>query len=260
MGFTAAAAMNCTHCSAKIPADALTCPYCGSDTPHAAQARAQKEQQARHAAQLAAVDAGKARQKGVLELEKSARTAFYASILGVVVCCLPVGSLVGIVMGLKARKTAAALGAPAPWQSMAAIVLGVFWLGFVALALVMGVVGEREKAARIATLRDGIKETVRKSELDTPTACALAEIALLEGGVGQGQGSLSLDRFRCDGAVEVSGATAVLKDVEFARQVSKPTKTVDACFTFRSKWRVDWIGNGPKCGQGADAGSAADED
>lgn len=259
IGFTAPRAMNCSNCSAKISTDALTCPYCGADTPLAAQARALKEQQLRHAAQLAAIDAGKARQKAAQGLEASAKNAFYASILGVIVCCLPVGSVVGLVLAIKARKTAATLGVGAPWQSMAAIVLAVFWLGFYALVVVIGVVNERAKAERVAALRTEIKQTVRNAELDAPTACGLIEIALLEG-YGTQKGGL-LKVFRCDGALERSGTRAVMKDLEFSRSSSNPPSAADACLSFGTRWKVDAIGVGADCGGGAaDAGAADDED
>lgn len=248
--------MNCSHCSAKIPTDALTCPYCGVDTPNAAQARALKEQQERHAQQLAAVDAGRARQQALLAVETSSKNAFYASILGVVICCLPAGSVVGIVMGLKARKTAATLGASAPWQSMAAIVLGVFWLGFFTLALVMGAVTEREKAERVAAIRAATKDAASQATLDAATACSLIELTLLEGGAGLKGGAVRV--FHCEGKLEVDGDRAVMKDLEYARSTADQPKRVDGCLSRGSRWKVDAIGLGPGCGAARDAGSRDD--
>src|SRR5687768_10470421 len=113
--------MNCTPCSAKIPGDALTCPYCSHETPNFAAARAREEERRRHAQQQSMIDEGKARQISLASLEGSAKTAFYWALAGVLVCCFPIGSVVGLVLGFRVRKTAAALNVPAPWQSMAAI-------------------------------------------------------------------------------------------------------------------------------------------
>lgn len=249
--------MNCSNCSASISVDALTCPYCGTETPNAPKARALKEQQERHAAQLAAVDASKARQKDLIALQASAKNSFYASIIGVV-CCIPVGSVVGLVLAFRARGVAKRLQTAVPWQAMAAIILGVFWIGFFSLAMVMGAIGEREKAARVAAIRETTKDAVLKPELDDATACSLVEIALLEGYAGGKGGNLGL--FRCEGKLEQTGEKALLHDLEFARSSNDKPRRVDACLSKGKKWKVDAIGRGEGCGAKADGGTSLEDD
>ena len=245
--------MNCTHCSAKIPGDALTCPYCGHETANFAKARALADQQKRYAEQQALIDASKARQLSLASLEGAAKTAFYWSLAGIAICCLPVGSVVGLLLGLRVRKNAAALNAPAPWQSMAAMVLAIICLGFFALAVSIVVVTEHQKSVRLAELREVTKAKALAVELDAETACALVEMTLLEGGAGEKGGSLHL--FRCEGGVEkTSAGGAVLKDIEFTRLSADKPLRVDACLSRGSRWKIDAIGSGSGCRTGRDAG------
>lgn len=245
--------MNCTHCSAKIPGDALTCPYCGHETSNFARARELADEQKRHAHQQSLIDASKARQASVASLESAAKTSLYWTLAGVLVCCLPIGSVVGLFLGWRVRKTAAALNAPAPWQSMASIVVSVVWLGFLGLALTFGVISEHQKSVRVGQLREATKATAAAADLDAETACALVEMTLLEGGAGQKGGSLDL--FRCEGALEKSAAGVVLKDIEFSRLSSEKPQRVDGCLTKGSRWKVDAIGSGSNCQSVVDAGN-----
>lgn len=245
--------MNCTHCSAKIPGDALTCPYCGHETPNFAKARAQADEQRRHAEQQALIDAAKGRQFSVAGLESSARTAFYWSLAGVVVCCLPIGSVVGLVLGLRVRKQAASLNAHAPWQSMAAMVISIAWLGLFVLFLTIGIVTDHQRSVRVGELREATKAKATGAELDAETACALVEMTLLEGGAGQKSGSIHL--FKCEGVLETTAeGGAVIKDIELARHSGDKPSRVDGCLSRGSRWRVDAIGTGPGCQQGRDGG------
>lgn len=245
--------MNCSHCSAKIPSDALTCPYCGHETPNFAAARAHEAEKTRHAQQQAQADASTARQASLGTLEGSAKVALYWALAGVLVCCLPIGSIGGLVLGSRVRKSAAALGVPAPWQSLAALIVSAGTLSLLVLALIIGVISDREKTARVAALREATKASGAAAELEVETACALVEVTLLEGGAGQKGGALNL--FRCEGALEREpGGAAVLRDVEYARLAGADPARVDACLSKGTRWKVDAIGTGPGCRTGADAG------
>lgn len=246
--------MNCSHCSATIPGDALTCAYCGHETPNVANVRALAEERKRHVEQQALIDASNARKASVDALDASARTAIYWSLAGVLVCCLPVGSIVGLVLGLRVRRSATVLKAPAPWQSMAAIVVSIVWLAFFLFALILGVITEHQKSARVAELRAATKGSAAAPDLDADTACALIEMTLLEGGAGREGGALDL--FRCEGLVEKTATGgAVIKDIEFARASSDKPLRVDGCLSRGSRWKVDAIGTGPGCHAGYDAGN-----
>lgn len=245
--------MNCTQCNASIPGDALTCSYCGKETPNFKPARELEAQNKRHAVQQAQVDAEKARKAQLAGLAGSARTAFYWSLAGVVVCCLPIGSLVGLLMGLKVRKTANELNVPVPGQALAAIILALGMMLFFTAALVAGIVSDHQKSVRVSALQAETKKGAAAAELDVATACGLAEIAMLEGGGGQTGGALSI--FRCEGALEKQPeGKVVLKEIEYARSSSDTPKRVDCCFSKGSRWRVDAIGAGPQCGAGRDGG------
>lgn len=245
--------MTCAHCSATIPSDALSCSYCGNETPNVAKARAVAEERKRHTEQQALIDASKARAASVAALDGAATTALYWSLAGVLVCCLPAGSVVGLVLALRVRRNAAALTASAPWQSMAALVLSVVWLAFFVVAVIFGVVTEHQKSTRVAELRATTRASAAAAELDADTACALVEMTLLEGGAGLKGGSLGL--FRCEGSVErTPTGGAVVKDLEYARRSSDPPERVDACLSRGTRWKVDAIGTGPGCQERHDAG------
>jgi hypothetical protein len=168
--------------------------------------------------------------------ELSAKTALIASGLAFITCCFPVG-IIGIALGVSARKKLAAVGrttAPAT----VAIVLGVlsvldFTGVFIKYRLDQKARGEQASgaAARAAEGR-------AKAELSADTACALAESWLL-----QHETSIP-EPVTCKGKLSAGANVARLDGVQLG---TKETYTV--CFGRKTRWfalGVDLLGECPE--------------
>ena len=244
--------MNCSHCSATIPSDVLTCPYCGHETPNFAPAREREKQRKAQEAQSHVAQTAREKQQALGGLAGSAKVSLYWAMGGVLVCCLPVGSVVAIVLALRVRKLAASLDAATPWQAIVSIIGSLVWIATYLLIAVVAVVAEHEKSVRVTALKESTRVTATSAELTAETACELTELALLDGSANRKGEHLAI--FRCDGAFEPGIGTAVLKDFEYARQSrDKPVKA-NACFSKGIRWKVDSIGVGPGCLGQSDAG------
>ena len=95
----------CYNCGAKIGPTAPSCPYCGATTAHgqqldqAAAAQSAHHQQARLQLQLSQqLERDRQRKQA---MESAATFALVSGLLGFVTCCLPLGPVLGLVMGLR---------------------------------------------------------------------------------------------------------------------------------------------------------------
>lgn len=229
--------VKCANCSAPIKEDLEQCGFCGSITALGIAAKASRDKQAQAASQAAqqrsAIDAQAAKLRAQGEIDQSGKWALISSIVGTVVCCLfPVGPVMGIVFGLRARRLAAqhglhgaSLGTAGLSIGILGVALAVFvWVG----AGVMSVLENRHKSELRARL--GSSET-----LDLNTACILTELELMET---RYEGFSALTDFECTttGDLAVNGREAVLTDTHFDNSGTR--KAVVSCLQLKSKWTV----------------------
>lgn len=222
----------CTGCGAAVDLEALTCGYCGAPSPHAVRARNAADQAALEREEAALKDAR-------AQLDKRATNALIWSVVGVLVCCMPVPGLVGVLKARGVAKEAKARGFVPPSTATVALVFGVlnlvtsaaFWIFF---AFEMRAVSQRK-----AELHAAVADEVGRPQLEQQTACALAELRLLEDGWADhetGSSGMS-DTFECAGRLEQDGERATLRAISF--RLSGEERTVlDACLERGARWHV----------------------
>ena len=220
----------CGGCGAAVGIEALTCEYCGVASPHArrASAAASEAELAEAEARLRVAEAA---------VHRSGKVALVWSVVGVALCCLPVGSVVALLLAQRARTQARAAGLVAPSTTTAAMILG--GLGLAAFVAFAGLVAaemraERERTAQLHALTD---EAAAQPELTQPTACGLAELRLIEDGWDGRTGSSVYDTFECPGRVHQDGAGAVLEGMSI-RPKRGERILFDACLERGEKWFV----------------------
>lgn len=238
----------CPNCSAPLKEEIERCTFCGSLTTHGLEAKqaraAQEEHERRSAAQRSVEEAAAARSRAQPEVDQAGKWALLSSIIGTVVCCMvPIGPVMGIVFGLRARKLAQEHGLPNPSAASAGLTVGA--LGIV-LSVVMwvavAVVAVKENSQREHLKRQ--LASVTNAELDLKTACALAELELMDA---QYEGFTALEAFDCVATadVEQDGETALLRDAHFANGGQKIP--VFACLRFHTKWTVQQVRGDDDC-------------
>ncbi len=243
--------MKCPACGALLGATDPRCSYCGTVTPYGAQLEHQRQHQA---AQLEAVRAHneQSRQQKVLadarmSLARTSRHALYWSLGGLVLCCAFVPSVVGIVMGFRARKMARKYQLVLPVQATAGLVLG--FVGVLAGAglITIGIIEGEKREERLAAISKELGDRADARELQHPVACLLAEKRLLQGGY---QGDKSVDDFECDGKLEQTGDTATLHDVRFERGGS--LIALKACLVRGARWSTESFRRDAACDEADD--------
>ncbi len=212
----------------------LKCGYCGVASPHAVRA-----QQARSQADLAREeDEIQSAQKA---LDKSATAALVWSIVGLVVCCIPIPGIVAIVLGRRVRIRSAARGWVPASTATAAMVLGAVNLCIFATFVVLVSNQMKELTELKAALHAKAEAGANAKALAQPTACALAELRLLEDGWQEHMGSNTMaETFECDGKFETQGDTGVLKNLSF-KDTKKGRISLDACLLRGERWHIDRI-------------------
>jgi len=130
---------SCATCNAPLKDVTQPCPFCGTVGPDALAAREAKEAQ-RQAAERAAqqqsqAESARAQANARPEIERSGKWALVSALAGTVVCCpFPIGGVLGVVFGLRARSLAKDHGLPPP--TMGTIGLGA---GVAGILLAVGV-------------------------------------------------------------------------------------------------------------------------
>lgn len=238
----------CSNCSAPLQDSVEQCGFCGTLTDRGAQLKQQRAVQddaARHAAeQRAAADQVRARQAAQYSVDSAGRWALYSSLLGSMLCCfVPVGSIMGIVFGMRARGLAAQHRIPSAGMGTAGLVIGVIGLvGSIMMWIAVGVMmvnESRHKKELQASLGD-----LTAQQVDLKTACALTELELLES---KFEGYSSIDDFECGPSsdLDLSGDEAVLSGVHFLK--GEQRVQVFACLHRKNKWSVQQLRGDDDC-------------
>jgi hypothetical protein len=187
------------------------------------------------------------------QVKSAASNALVVSIIGLVICCIPVIAIVALVMGVRARGLARQHGVIPPGGAAAAIAISVVSLIAFAAGLTFSIVEDQRKQERITKLEKRIEDDVDDKKLDLDTACALVEIHVLEEGYG-GTSATSIEGVDCPGKLRNQGETASLDDIQIK---STKTETAVACFKRGSKWYVERLGK-ESCDDSAESGASAE--
>lgn len=246
----------CESCGAKLTAFADKCPYCDAITRYGAN---QAQSHARFAA-AAEMQANQyraqqdARKQSDLDLQlrtMASHSATWAGV-GLVLCCVPIPSTVGIVLGFRAKRVARERGVVAPSSSTIGIVLG--FAGYVLMVAGYGFYywDTQETEAKRKVLQEQLKDVADQEELELDTACKVASLHFLDAKYDGGR----VMEVACDGATvaqnsdkaEVPGIVLTVK--------SNPIK-VTLCMHRGKKWVVDEAVARETCAPLASATSAS---
>lgn len=243
----------CGSCGAAVDIEALACAYCGAPSPHAVRAK-----KARDEAELAREE--DEIRNAQASLDRSGTYAVVWSVVGLVTCCFPFGSAVGLAMALKARKTALHRDWIPPAKATVALVLsGVSLLcciGFWTLV----VVDMRKQDARRDQLRAYVTEHAGEDPLTQNTACSIAELHLLEEGYGEHGRTAAGRAFQCAGRLKLDGERGRLEDVSFKPSGKKDRVHLDACLRHGGRWYVrTMVEAGADCDENAATSTTANE-
>ncbi len=237
----------CPTCNAPMEDPLEPCRFCGAVTPEGLaakkeRARAEEElrlaeerrlqDEAARARAQAEEEARRARAKLETELNSSGTQAIVWSLVSLL-CCLPIGPVVGIVIALRARRLAAARGLPAG-RATAGLAVAISSLVLCFGAWVGVGISIHVENQRKAELRAAIDKGAGAEQLDGPTACALAELEMIDAKY-EGYTYVNAD-FKCSGRVVQEGDQARLLDAYFTES-QKRTELV-ACFTKGARWAV----------------------
>ncbi len=227
--------MKCPSCGARLgPADPR-CSYCGIVTAYGAQLEQQRQQHAAyHQAAAAHHDHAQQQQRladAKASLAKTARHSLWWSVGGLIACCAFVPSVIGVALGLRARKMASKYNLVLPVQATAGLLLGLFGvtegIGVIGIAVVQS--AQREE--RLSQLEQALGTRATAKDLEQEVACMLTEKRLLMGGFRDKQ---TIDDFECDGQVEQKDKQATLFDVRF--ELSSERFVVKACLSKGERW------------------------
>jgi hypothetical protein len=223
---------DCAKCNAALPADAESCPYCGLATPLVVERQRAAEQAEREAKARADQEA---RTREDAALQKSAKTAFYWSLMGFVAWCLGIPSVVGLVLGMRTRGRAHRAGAATPGYATVAVVLGTIGTVIFGLLVIIGIRQVRMDFARRTELMAAIETGARAEKLETAAACALVELQLRTHGVG---GHTRQQIPECP-VIAQAGETASLTGIRVPANGTTPSLDLTGCLRRESgTWRV----------------------
>jgi hypothetical protein len=226
----------CNHCGAGLgPAD-TSCRYCGHTTDYGVQQQHAQQhwQQHRDYAQdqwdrhQQQADRAQAEQS----LKRSASHALWWSLGSVVLCCFP-ASIVGFVLAIRSRRLARRTGLVIPSSATMAIVISSFGLLLGAVTVVYVAVTEMQLSDRRQELRKRVDKYAGDEKLKRKTACAMAELELLESGHGDVLPG-NIDGFKCSGKMKRDGDLASVDPVRF-RGTSEKFE-LRACFERGAEW------------------------
>ena len=229
----------CESCGARIEPAHLTCPFCNAITPFGLRQREQDDyaRLSRDAAEVHAAQGRDFQARGVaqIQLEALGRQSVIWSVVGVVLCCFPVPSLVALVLAYRARVVAREKGFVFPAQATIGLLLSIVTLLMSASFYAFAGVSAVQKQRRIHGLETETAASATAATIDHDTACKLIEILLLHHGYSSC--SDSIDNFACDGALEQHGTTAIVHDVAF--DVTSTSHTADATLRHGARWLVE---------------------
>lgn len=234
----------CLQCGALIDPLALACPYCRFTTPAGIAAKQREEHEARVRAQWAEHAQHQHQIAGSRRLDSTATQSLIWSIVGTLLCCLPVG-VVGIVMGVRARTMAAQAKVDVPAKATVGLVLGIFScvssLAFFTYAMISSSMAKDDADERISAIEKRIGTKSSSAVLDRDTACGLAEIHARQRGWAGNEG-YTLEHFECVGKLTTHADEAELEDFRFQHH-SVPYQ-LHACFKRGGTWYVSEMTDG----------------
>lgn len=254
----------CHSCHAPYTAVVPTCEYCGALTPEgmrkqraAEQQQAEEQQAAERAAERREREARRAREEEEAqqalhlraarsaELRTSVSRGFTSSVIGVLLCGVPLGSFVSLFYLHRARKLAVELGEKLPGRVWPSLLLngvglwagGIIWLVLTPLLW--------KQSAREDALRNRLVDARMEPALSREAACDLLELYLLKENDGYKYSIEST--LRCDSAmVEQVGPNAMLRGASIL--TSTKDGTVFACLAYMySSWRVQEVRDEAGC-------------
>lgn len=238
----------CPNCSAPLQDLVEQCTHCGTITPRGVevrQARAEQTDADRHAAaQRSAMDTARARAAAQLDVDSAGKWAVLSSLIGTVVCCFfPIGPVVGIIFGVRARRLATQHGLPGASLGTAGLTFGAMGLALSAVLWIAGgvmiVKEDQHKAALKARLGN-----VSAQQLDLQTACALTELELIDS---RYEEFTSFEDLECTTTadIEQNGQEALVRGVYFVKGDQKVE--VFVCLRHHHKWSVHQVRDDEDC-------------
>ncbi len=229
----------CSNCSAPLQDVIEQCTFCGTTTQRGVEARQARDLQTdadrRAAEQRSAMDGARTRASAQVEVDTAGKWALISSLVGSVVCCfVPVGPVLGIVFGLRARRLSQQHGLRGAALGTAGLTFGglgvglafLSWLGIGAM-----VVKENQRKNELkAQLGD-----LTSPRLELGAACALTELEMFNVRY-EAYGVTTDFDCRATGDLEVTGDEAVLRDLHFINGEKKAEFV--ACLRFKNRWSV----------------------
>lgn len=240
----------CNNCGAKLGPTTPSCPYCGAVTAygqqveHAAATQNAHHQHAREQHQLN-LQMERDRQRRAA-MESAATFALISGLVGFVTCCLPVGPVLAIVMGLKARRLARETGFARPMRGTIGLVCGLLGLLSAAGGWSYFIYDTQKKDEDIEKLREAAVKVADDKDLTDAAACTLVRLEVLE----STSSVYRAKKIKCRGDLKRTGDRAVLTRV---RVLKSSPYTVKGCLVWRGeRWVVEKTPRYGKCWTGGD--------
>lgn len=234
----------CVSCGADLPVTAARCPYCGTSTPYGKLEAVRRAEDAEEAERLEAEIFKEKREEARESLERTARHALLWSLGGLICCLVPVGAVVALVLGFRARTLAKKYDLVIPMASTLAIVLGgVGIAAFIAFGA-MGVVSYREHQARLERIQAAIGDRDQATYLLAETACKMAELKLVTSGWGEHTG-VDIDEVECLGGLIQRDDRAALYDLRV--NIDSTLNTLAVCLVRTDRWRIKELRADNRC-------------
>jgi hypothetical protein len=236
--------VSCERCGAHLELTALSCPYCGSGTAYAAQqheqATAYQRQRSLYEQQQVAERKAHNRQT----LERMTRQSLIWSALGLATCCVPIFSIVGGVLSLRAWNLAQAEGLAKPARATVALMLALGSIGLSGLCWIGMFWIQAEETAAKERLIQEIGDAPRASVLGPSIACKMTELEIIR--TKFEKYSQLNDEFVCSANLATQGQRAVLLDCKIGRE--KADLPVFACFKRGAdRWYVSQLRADANC-------------
>jgi hypothetical protein len=182
---------------------------------------------------------------------EAAATASLLWSLGSIACfCFPVPAIIGIVMGLRARTLAQSLRLSLPVRATIGLVISALSSVSCVVFMIWAVVSSQHDLATLGKRKTELEKQIgtkaSATSLDQPTACALAELKILNDG--HNGVATYFHGYACPGKIATSGDRATLEDFQYYETTSSgPLKKVTICFKHGALWYVDEIRDDGKC-------------
>jgi hypothetical protein len=247
----------CPQCNAPLVDDVESCIFCGTLTEAGRRVRSERATQQKLEAQLAqqraSMTAQSEQSRATQEIARAGTRAILWSVLGLLACCLPIGPIVGLVMSRGAAQLAKKHGLDSSRATLGLAVSAsclLICVGMWIFIVVLGVKESNHKAELLSVVEAG----AGKPALSAPTACALAELELME--TKFGDFSYANHDFHCSSDLTLKGDDARLLGSYFMKE-SKRVPVV-ACFHKTARWSVQQLRSNDACNAPPEGEHASD--